>query len=60
MGLPKGEYETLSGFLLHHLGRIPPVGTQYRQGPLTFLVTRATDRAIQQVHLTIDRGGKAT
>lgn len=51
--LPEGDYETVAGLLLRHLGRIPKSGEVVRLGGVTFKVEEASDRAIQRVHLTI-------
>ena len=57
--IPRGEYETLGGFLMHRLGRIPPPGTRLTHGRLTFIVTRATERSVEEVYLSVDRTEKS-
>ncbi len=52
--IPAGDYETLAGFLLTEMKRIPKVGERVRYGTYTFRVTDATDRAIEQVQISID------
>ncbi len=47
--LPKGEYETLSGFLLQQFNRIPSVNDELFYGNLKFKVHRATERSIETV-----------
>ncbi len=47
--LPKGDYETLSGFLLQQFNRIPATGDELFFGNLKFKVFKSSDRAIQTV-----------
>ncbi|MCP4809246.1 MAG: HlyC/CorC family transporter [Proteobacteria bacterium] len=49
--LPDGDYETLAGFLLGRLGRVPGVGTRVREGQWHLEVTEASDRAVLRVRL---------
>lgn len=51
LDLPPGDYETVAGFLIHQLGRIPKSGTDYRFGKLRFLVHRANERAVQEMEI---------
>lgn len=53
LNIPEGDYETIAGFLIHQLGRIPKVSEQYRFGPLTFTIRRATEKAIQDVEIIL-------
>lgn len=53
LGIPHGDYETIAGFLIHQLGRIPKAGEEYRSGSLVFLIRRATERAIQDVEVRL-------
>jgi putative hemolysin len=53
--LPEGSYETVAGYILSLIGRIPEVGEIVRADSLTFRIEQATDRAIQMVHLTLPR-----
>lgn len=52
VSLPKGDYETLSGFLLQQFNRIPSIGDELYYSDLKFLVYRANERAIQSVIIT--------
>lgn len=47
--LPQGEYDTLSGFLMDQLGRIPEVGEQVEHLPYTFVIEAADPRGIERV-----------
>jgi CBS domain containing-hemolysin-like protein len=54
--LPASEdYESLGGFVLDQLKRIPRVGEQLRVGGVTIEVTRASERAVEEVLI---RSGK--
>lgn len=57
--IPKGDYETLAGFLLQQFNRIPNVGDELFYSNLKFLVYRANERAIQSVIITRQRKGRA-
>ena len=50
--MPEGDYETLAGFMLEHLGHIPQAGERMNQGEWTLEVVRASDRAILEVRMT--------
>jgi putative hemolysin len=47
--LPQGNYDTLAGFLLHLLGRIPKKGERIRFNDLAFIIKDANPRAVTQV-----------
>jgi putative hemolysin len=49
--LPSGSFETLAGFLLERMGRVPKIGGRLIEGPWLYEVTQATDRAIVEVRL---------
>ena len=49
--LPEGDYETLAGFLLRRLGRVPAKGAQVREGLFRLVVTEASDRAVLEVRV---------
>jgi CBS domain containing-hemolysin-like protein len=51
--LPRGEYETLGGLLMSHLGRVPEEGQVLRLKNLVFTVEKATPRSIQKVRMDI-------
>jgi putative hemolysin len=50
--VPEGPYETLAGFLLDQLGRIPVVGDRVRFEGWTFEVTEMERRRIASVRVT--------
>jgi len=47
--LPDGEFETLAGFMLGELGRVPARGERLEWGGFLLVVSKATDRAILEV-----------
>lgn len=51
--LPKDDYETVAGFLLKHMQRIPRVGESFQFDNLTFVITQADQRSIKEVSITI-------
>ncbi len=52
ISLPKGDYETLAGFLLELVKDIPAPGTVVRHRHITFTVERASEQAILEVRMT--------
>jgi len=52
LGLPKGDYETVAGFILDHLGRIPREGEQFVYNGLRIAITRMVGRKIEEVVVT--------
>jgi putative hemolysin len=53
LGLPEGEYETVAGFVLAHLGRIPRQGEQFDYNGLRIAVTEVRARKVER--LTVAR-----
>lgn len=53
--LPEGEYDTLAGFLMDELGRIPAEGEhpEVVYENLTFTVMKMDDRRIERVHILV-------
>jgi CBS domain containing-hemolysin-like protein len=52
LDLPEGEYETVGGFVLSHLGYIPTEGEVFAYNGLQISVTRMTGRKIEEVTVT--------
>ena len=52
LGLPAGEYETVAGFMLEQLGKLPEVGGTLTYGDLQFLVTEMQGVRIARVRVT--------
>ena len=49
--LPKGEYDTIGGYLLDKLGHIPKQDEMVEEGSWRFTITRATLRNIQWIRV---------
>ena len=52
LGVPAGEYETIAGFLLEQLGRVPELGAQVIHGDLRFSVVEMRGVRIVRVRAT--------
>ncbi len=49
--IPEGDYETLAGFILHILKRIPVQGESFQHKGLKITIKEASDKAIEKVVL---------
>lgn len=58
LAIPRGDYQTVAGFLLDRLRRLPREGERLRVPGASLLVSRASDRAILEVQLELDAGGR--
>lgn len=47
--IPEGDYETVGGFIIHHLKRIPKAGEKVSLPNLDLTITKATSRLIQEI-----------
>lgn len=52
MEFPEGTYESVGGFIISRLGKIPESGEKVEFGPLTFSVLLASKRRIKSVRIT--------
>ena len=50
--LPEGDYETLAGFVLSHLGHIPTEGEQFTYDGLGIAVTKVEGHKVEEVTVT--------
>ena len=50
--LPEGDYETVAGFILSHLGHIPKEGEQFTYKGLGIAVTRVLGHKVDEVTIT--------
>jgi CBS domain containing-hemolysin-like protein len=46
---PEGNYETVGGFLMHKMGRIPKPKERYQYGGITFIIENADQKSIKEV-----------
>lgn len=54
--IPQGDYETLGGFLLYKMGRIPKRGDIFRHGAVTFVIEDADMKVIREVQVILPPG----
>ncbi len=52
LDLAEGDYDTIAGFVLHHLGHIPKVNEGLRYKNLRLVVTKMKRRKIEEIQLT--------
>jgi CBS domain containing-hemolysin-like protein len=53
LGLPEGDYQTLAGFVLEHLGHIPQEGEHLQYKELRFEVTKMDRLKIERVQIRV-------
>jgi CBS domain containing-hemolysin-like protein len=53
LSIPEGPYETLAGYLLHQMGRIPRRMEQFRVGNIQFVIEDADMKSIKQVQINL-------
>lgn len=46
---PEGNYETIGGFLMQRMGRIPKIKERYQYGGITFIIENADQKSIKEV-----------
>jgi len=49
--LPEGPYESVGGFIVHRLGKVPPSGVLVQEGGLSFKVLGADPRRIKSIRI---------
>ena len=52
LDLPEGDYDTVAGFILSHLGRIPKQGEQLKYRHLKFVITEMQGVKIERIVVT--------
>jgi len=52
--IPRGEYETIGGFLLHHFGRVPRSNESLRHGKLVFVIEESDRKSIKEVLISLN------
>jgi len=55
LNLPNGDYETVAGFILSHLGRIPKEGEQFKYQHLKFVITEMRGMKVAKVVVTKEK-----
>ena len=60
LNVPDGDYETVAGFILSHLGRIPRQGEQFKDQNLKFVITEMRGMKIAKVIVTREKGVTAS
>jgi putative hemolysin len=55
IGLPAGEYDTVAGYLLHALGRIPQPGDAVQHGGYTIRVEQLEDNRVKLLRIVSPR-----
>jgi putative hemolysin len=55
LNLPGGDYETVAGFILSHLGRIPRQGELFKYQNLKFVITEMRGMKIEKVMVTKEK-----
>ncbi len=55
LDLPTGDYETIAGFILSHLGRIPKQGEQLRYKDLKLAILEMRERKIERILVTKEK-----
>lgn len=53
--LPKDDYETLGGFIIDHLKRIPRQGEYFKYKNLNFVIKEANERAVEEVTVIVEQ-----
>ena len=56
LNLPSGDYETVAGFILSQLGRIPKQGEHFKYQNLKFVITEIRGMKIVKVIVTKEKG----
>ena len=58
LGIPDGDYETIAGFMIHHMERIPKKGESISFNGFLYKIIRANDRAILEVEIKRESQGE--
>ena len=49
--MPEGEFESVGGFMIHHLGKVPQVNDTVVAQNLEFTVIAADERRVKQIRV---------
>lgn len=55
LDLPAGEYDTIAGFILSHLGRIPKQGEHFKYRDLKMVITEIVNRKLERITITREK-----
>jgi len=55
LSLPEWDYETVAGFILHLMGRIPEQGQQIKYSELKIVITKTKGLKIEEVFITREK-----
>jgi putative hemolysin len=55
LDLPTGDYETVAGFILSHLGRIPKQGEHLKYKDLKIMIAEMKGRKIEKIQITREK-----
>ena len=55
LDLPAGDYDTVAGFILSHLGRIPRQGEHFKYRDLKIAITEIVNRKIERITITREK-----
>jgi putative hemolysin len=58
--LPSGGYDTVAGFILSHLGRIPKQGEHFKYRDLKMVITEIANRKIERITITREKNAPPT
>lgn len=53
LGLPRGDYETVGGFVLERLGRVPLTGEVFRYKKMLFEILKSNEKSVLEVAVTL-------
>lgn len=56
LGIPQGDYETIAGYILSNLERIPAKGETIRLGGFNFIVKEGTDMGLEKLEVFKHKG----
>lgn len=55
LDLPEGDYDTVAGFILSHLGRIPQQGEHFKYHDLKIAISEMRDKKIERIIITKEK-----
>jgi len=59
LDLPAGDYDTIAGFVLSHLGHVPHIGEQLKHRNLRIIVSQMKGVKIEEVTITREKDATA-